>query len=162
MKTVNDYKEKLTVIHDAIKENPFRRDHVTYAKYGEGYFETLRKFSDAFYELAKAIRDKDVTGVTDEDKKLIKVAKFGLFFHDFNSRVNRGYNLISNYNATENLDKIKYIYEDEQFLEACISCIHCYIEDGLFNRYPYIDRTTKGLGWVIWSNTENDFVFNRD
>lgn len=154
--TVTDYKEKLTDLHDAIKENPFRKDYIAYSKYGEGYFETIREFVDTFYALTKAIRDRDVTGVTDEDKKLTKIAIY-LFFHDFRSTANYGYNHISNYNATENPKRIKQIQDGEQFLETCISCVHCYLETGLFNRYPFKKRNGE-IGWATWSNVSNEYL----
>lgn len=144
--TVKEYKDKLRELHRKIKENPFRKGYERYIAYGKGYYELVYMFAQLFYKLTKDIQRGLIEGnLTEEDKKLAKVADDCLFIHDFYGSINRSENNILAYDSTNSLNKV---HEEEELIECCISCIHCYIETGYFNRYPY--RSKGQVKWMEW------------
>lgn len=147
--TIEQYKEQLSQLHNSIKTNIFRKDYDLYIKYGTGYFDTMYKFAELFYHLTKDIQRNIINNISVEDSKLSKVADDCLFIHDFYGSINRCSNaIISN--------SIDIIHKEEQFIELCITCIHTYIDTGLFNRYPFKYRGK--LTWVEWDNNRNEYV----
>lgn len=155
--TINDYKKQLSELHEKIKNNPFRQDYELYSRYGKGYFDTVYKFAEMFYHLIKDIRDNILQDISDEDKKLAQVAKGCLFTHDFFAAINRSNNALYSYINGKN-DRINIIHKEEELIELCITCIHCYIDTGILNRFPF--RYKGFITWAEWDDEKNDYVID--
>lgn len=150
--TVEEYKEKLKELHEKIKENPFRRNYEVNAKYGKGYYDLVYKFAETFYHLTKDIQKNRIEkDVSENDRKLEKVADTCLFIHDFYGAVNRSENAILS-------NKIEILHEEEELIELDISCVHCYIESGFFNRFPF--RYKGSIVWAEWNDEKDDYVID--
>lgn len=154
--TIEEHKEKLKELHESIKNNPFRRGYVENARYGEGYYDIVYKFAETFYHLIKDIQKNETEITEPEDKKLAKVS-VALFIHDFYAAVNRSHNAIYSYNHGKE-DRISILHEEEELIELCISCIHGYLDTGLFNRYPF--RYHGGVKWIEWNDDKNDYIID--
>lgn len=157
MNTINEYKNQLIQLHCSIKNHIFRENYELNAKYGKDYYDIVYKFAETFYHLTKAIKLNQLENISDEDKKLAQVAKGCLFSHDFYAAINRSNNALYSY-INGKLDRIDIIHEEEQLIELCISCIHCYIDTGLFNRFPFKYRGS--IKWAEWNDEKQDYVIN--
>lgn len=156
--TKNEYKEKLIKLHTNIKENPFRKNYIANIIYGKGYFATVYTFAETFYHLTKDVQKNILTDIDEEDKKLAKVADACLFIHDFYGAINRSENALASYKATDNIEKLDILHEEEELIELCISCIHCYLETGFFYRYPF--KRKGKITFVDWNTEKQDYCLN--
>lgn len=157
--TIQEYKNQLNQLHEQIKNNPFRRGYETNYKYGKGYYTTVYKFAWTFYHLIKDIRNNELADVNEFDKRLAKIDVMD-FIHDFYGACNASKAAIMYYsdNINEEWDALKIIYEYEELLELDISCIHKYLETGLFNQYPF--RHKNKIVWSEWDNENENFITN--
>lgn len=89
---------------------------------------------------------------------LAKVAEGCLFIHDFYACVNRSENAIISYNDYGKTDRLNIVHEEEELVELCISCVHCYIDTGLFYRFPF--KYKDSIKWAEWNAEQNDYVIN--
>lgn len=154
--TLSEYKSKLNELHDAIKENPFRRDYEVNMKYGKGYFDTVYKFAETFYQFIKAMQRNEFEDATEADKRLAKVVVLD-FIHDFYAACNICRSCAKHYLETESQDFLDIIHEREELLELCISCIHGYLDTGMLDRYPF--STRDGIGWAEWNDETNGYEY---
>lgn len=157
--TIESYKQKLKMMHMAIKANLYREDHIRYSHYGEGYYEAVYKFAETFYHLTKDVQKNTIQGkLNDEDKKLAMIAKNCCFIHDFYAACNRSENAIISYRTYGKSKSIDIIHKEELMLELAISCVHTYIETGMINKYPF-----KYHGEVLfmkWDENRQEYVTN--
>lgn len=157
--TIKVYKDKLGILHDQIKNNPYRIDHVQYSRYGENYYETVYKFAETFYHLTKDVQKGLIQGdLTDEEKKLAIVAKPCLFIHDFYAACNRSENAIISYEKYGKQESLDIINEEEMMLELSINCVHTFIDTGLINKYPF--RYHGRVLFAKWDDEKQDYIIN--
>ena len=154
--TVEAYKKELNTLHDAIKDNPFRRDYEVYAKYGPGYFKTVYKFAETFYHLIKSIQRNELPDVTESDKKLAKVITLD-FIHDFYAACNLSSTAISMHLYNGEQKYMDRILKKEEYLELCISFIHGYLETGEFLRYPTLRK--EEIVWAEWNPEQGKYGY---
>lgn len=155
--TIQEYKNKLNELHEQIKNNPFRRGYETNYKYGKGYYTTVYEFAWTFYHLIKDIKNNKLADINEFDKRLAKIDVMD-FIHDFYGACNVSKAAIICYskNIIEEFEALKIIYQYEELLELDISCIHKYLETGLFNQYPF--RHKNKIVWSEWDNDHENFI----
>lgn len=157
--TVEAYKQKLAMMHKAIKENLYRQDHIRFSRYGEGYYEAVYKFAETFYHLTKDVQKGVIQGeLNDEEKKLAIVAKPCLFIHDFYAACNRSENAIISYEKYGKQESLNIVHEEELMLELSINCVHTFIETGLINKYPF--RYHGRVLFAKWDDEKQDYIIN--
>ena len=154
--TVSKYKAKLRELHDLIKENPFRKGYEPYIDFGPGYFEIVYEFAETFYHLIKDIRENLFSNINELDNKLAKVDCLD-FIHDFYSACTISKAAVRRYQKDNNPDFIQMIHKQEELLEWDISCIHTYLETGVFDRYP--SKSKDGILWSEWNEDTESYEY---
>ena len=154
--SVTEYKEKLQELHDRIKENPFRKGYEPYIEFGPGYFKTVYEFAETFYHLIKDIRDNLLPDVKELDKKLGKVDCLD-FIHDFYSVCNISGAAVRHYQKDDDPEFMEILHRQEELVEADISCIHTYLETGVFDRYP--SKSRNGILWSEWNEDTQSYEY---
>jgi hypothetical protein len=156
--TVKEYKEKLQHLHDVIKNNPFRKDYETHIKYGKGYYDVLYSFAETFYHLTDDIRKDRLKDVSENDRPLTNVANDCLFIHDFYGSINRSLNAILSHEGSNDPKIIDILHNEEELIELYLSCIHCYLDTGYFNRYPFKYR--GAIKWAEWNYDRKEYIID--
>jgi len=155
--TLTEYKTKLNELHDLIKENPFRRGYEANVNYGKGYYKLVYDLADTFYHLIKDIRTNTIE-VSNEFDERLGIIDTLLFIHDFYASCNNSANAFYLWEQTGEQKWLDVIHGREEHLEACISCVHTYLETGLVLRYPF--RYRKQTCWAEWNDEKNDYIVN--
>lgn len=158
--TLKEYKDKLNTLHARIKKNPFRSGYEANMRYGKEYFDTVYKFAETFYHLVKDIKSNNLEDITAEDKKLSKMTNVHLFIHDFYGSINRSSNALFAFKTSNDYlrkkNPLDILHGEEEYIELCISCIHGYLDIGLFNRYPI--KCKNSIIWKEWNDEKQDYI----
>ena len=124
--------ERLSELHDKIKENKYRENMHLYLKYASGYYNLLFDFLETFYEMTKEAKKNGEGQLSKLDPML--------FYHDFHAAI-----LTSKMYAQDILEdaydeyggspeKDWDVIEEEMIeIENGIGCIHRFIESGRFD-----------------------------
>ncbi len=128
--------QKLQMLHDVIKSNPYREDAFAYDSFKEGYFRTLQMLSDCFFEWCKSHRlSSNPIGRISPN-----------FFHDLNHCISvcrHAQYGTARYNHAETM------------IEISLSLIHTYLDTGKVEKYP--TKIGDDIVWNIWQQEENAY-----
>ena len=134
-----EYIERISALHQKIKENKFRENNFVNIKYASGYFDLLSELLDTFWTLKK-----------NTDNRFLKKLKAELFYHDFASPISISRNaayFLARDDYDDAISKIKdketdisIINEKREYIERNLGCIHEFIDTGMITRFYAWDR----------------------
>jgi hypothetical protein len=153
---VQTYHAYLEHLHEQIKQNPFRVDHVSYSANGAGYFRLIDQFFETFYDLIKDIRAGRLTDARKGDRMLRDLADGTLFQHELFGSATRAWNMFTGYELFGDGEWLDKLAGEEQMLELFITCIHGYLDSGYFLRYPY--KSGHGIRLAVWDKDQGGYL----